>query len=90
MLAKKILMTLKSDGVPRYFIKKVPRYFCTRYCPPLAIAVPSIPVKRWNFRQAKWSHYIALTNKFTKTLLPPDSLDDDDDDDILFTLSNNI
>ena len=24
---------------------------------------------------AKWSHYIALTNKYTKTLLPPDSLD---------------
>ena len=23
----------------------------------------------------KWSHYIALTNKFAKTLLPPDSLD---------------
>ena len=27
--------------------------------------------------QAKWSHYIALKNKFTKTLLPPDSLDVD-------------
>ena len=26
-----------------------------------AMAVPSIPVKRWNFRKAKWSHYIALT-----------------------------
>ena len=34
-------------------------------------------VKRWNFRKAKWSHYIALTNKFAKTLLPPDSLDVD-------------
>ena len=41
------------------------------------MAVPSMPVKRWNFRKAKWSHYIALTNKFTKTLLPPDSLDVD-------------
>ena len=39
------------------------------------MAVPSMPVKRWNFRKAKWSHYIALTNKFEKTLLPPDSLD---------------
>ena len=39
------------------------------------MAVPSMPVKRWNFRKAKWSHYIALTNKFAKTLLPPDSLD---------------
>ena len=39
------------------------------------MAVPSMPVKRWNFRKANWSHYIALTNKFAKTLLPPDSLD---------------
>ena len=36
-----------------------------------------MPVKRWNFRKAKWSHYIALTNKFAKTLLPPDSFDVD-------------
>ena len=41
------------------------------------MAVPSMPVKRWNFRKAKRSHYIALTNKFSKTLLPPDSLDVD-------------
>ena len=41
------------------------------------MAVPSMPVKRWNFRKAKWSHYIALTNKLAKTLLPPDSLDVD-------------
>ena len=34
-----------------------------------------MPVKRWNFRKAKWIHYIALRNKFEKTLLPPDSLD---------------
>ena len=45
--------------------------------PRLAMAVPSMPVKRWNFCKAKWSHYIALKNKFTKTLLPPDSLDVD-------------
>ena len=42
-----------------------------------AMAVPSMPVKRWNFRKAKWSHYIALTNKLAKTLLPPDLLDVD-------------
>ena len=36
-----------------------------------------MPVKRWNFCKAKWSHYIALMNKFAKTLLPPDSLDVD-------------
>ena len=41
------------------------------------MAMPSMPIKRWNFRKAKWSHYIALTNKFAKTLLPPDSLDVD-------------
>ena len=41
------------------------------------MAVPSMPVKRWNFGKAKWSHYIALTNKFAKTLLLPDSLDVD-------------
>ena len=36
-----------------------------------------MPVKRWNFVKAKWSHYIALTNKLAKTLLPPDSFDMD-------------
>ena len=45
--------------------------------PRFTMAVPSMPVKQWNFRKAKWSHYIALTNKFAKTLLPPDSLDVD-------------
>ena len=43
--------------------------------PRFAMAVPNMPVKRWNFCKAKWSYYIALTNKFAKTLLPPDSLD---------------
>ena len=42
-----------------------------------AIAVPSMAVKRRNFDKAKWSHYTALMNKLTKTLLPPDSLDVD-------------
>ena len=45
--------------------------------PRFAMAVPSMPVTRWNFRKAKWSHYIALTNKFPKTLLPLDLLDVD-------------
>ena len=45
--------------------------------PRFALSVPSMPVKRWNFHKANWSHYIALTNKFAKTLLPPDSLDVD-------------
>ena len=29
--------------------------------PRFAMAVPNMLVKRWNFRKAKWSHYIALT-----------------------------
>ena len=45
--------------------------------PRFALAVPSMPVKRWNFCKAKWSHYIALTNKFAEILLPPDLLDVD-------------
>ena len=45
--------------------------------PRFAMAVPSMPVKRWIFRRANWSQNIALTNKFAKTLLPPDSLDVD-------------
>ena len=45
--------------------------------PRFAMAVPSMPVKQWNFRKANWSHYIALTYKFANTLLPPDSLDVD-------------
>ena len=32
-------------------------------------------VKRWNLCKAKRNHYIALTNKLTKTLLPSDLLD---------------
>ena len=42
-----------------------------------ARAVLSKPVKRWNFRKAKWSHYITLTNKLARTLPPPNSLDVD-------------
>ena len=45
--------------------------------PRFALVVPSMPVKRWNFHKAKWSRYIALTNKLAKNLLPPDSLDVD-------------
>ena len=42
--------------------------------PRFALAIPSISVKQWNFRKAKWCHYITLTNKFAKTLLLPDHL----------------
>ena len=41
--------------------------------PRLTLSVPSMPVKRWNFRKAKWSHYNALTNQLAKSLLPPDT-----------------
>ena len=62
----------------RHVLEKFPRsqHRPSLITPPrFAMAVPSMPVKRWNFGKAKWSHYIALTNKFAKTLLPPDSLD---------------
>ena len=42
-----------------------------------ACPVPSKSVKRWNFRKAKWSHNITLTDKLARTLPPPDSLDMD-------------
>ena len=45
--------------------------------PRLTLSVPSMPVKRWNFRKAKWSHCNALTNQLTKSLLPPDTSDVD-------------
>ena len=34
-----------------------------------------LSVQQLNFRKAKWSHYIALNNIFTRTVLPPDLLD---------------
>ena len=64
----------------RRILEKFPRSqhrFSLITPPRFAMAVPSMPVKRWNFCKANWSHYIALTNKFAKTLLPPDSLDVD-------------
>ena len=45
--------------------------------PRFARSVPSKPVKRWNFRKVKWSHFITFTNKFSRTLPPPDSPDMD-------------
>ena len=35
--------------------------------PRFARPVPSKPVKQWNFRKAKWSHYITFTNKLSRT-----------------------
>ena len=64
----------------RYVLEKFPR---SQHQPSLitplrfAMAVSSMPVKPWNFRKGKWSHYIALKYKFAKTLLSPDSLDVD-------------
>ena len=65
----------------RHVLEKFPRsqHRPSLITPPrLAMAVPSMPVKRWNFCKVKWSHYIALTNKFAKALLPPDSFDVDE------------
>ena len=45
--------------------------------PRFALPVPSMHVKRRNFHKAECSHYIALANKFAKTLLSPNSLDVD-------------
>ena len=45
--------------------------------PRFAGPVPSQPVMRWNFRKAKWNHYITLTNKLARTFPPPDSPDMD-------------
>ena len=41
----------------------------------LSLSVPTKSVKRWNFCKANWSHYNTLTNKLSKSLLPPDSPD---------------
>ena len=45
--------------------------------PRFARPVPSKPVERWNFCKAKCSQYITFTNKFERTLPPPDSPDMD-------------
>ena len=45
--------------------------------PRFACPVPSNPIKLWNFRKAKWNHYISFTNKLARTLPPPDSPDMD-------------
>ena len=61
----------------RCVLEKFPRsqYQPLLITPPrFAMAVPSMPAKHC---KAKWSHYIALMNKFTKTLLLPASLDVD-------------
>ena len=64
----------------RHVLEKFPR---SQYRPLLiiptrfALSVPSMRVKRWNFCNPKWSHYIALSNKFAKNLLSPDSPDMD-------------
>ena len=64
----------------RHVLEKLPRspHQPSLITPPrFARHVPSKPVKRWNFRKAKWSHCITLTNKLAKTLPPPGSPDTD-------------
>ena len=58
---------LNSRLSDRRVLEKFPRsqHRLSLITPPrFAMTVPSMPYKRWNFRKAKWSHYIALTNKF--------------------------
>ena len=75
-----VSVDLGSRLLDRHVLEKFPR---SQYRPSLIILarfarpVPSKPVKRWNFRKAKWSHYITLTNKLSRTLPPPDSPDMD-------------
>ena len=64
----------------RRILEKFPRSqhrFSLIVPPRLTLSVPSMPVKRWNFCKAKWSHYNALTNQLAKSLLPPDTSDVD-------------
>ena len=59
----------------RYVLEKFPRsqHRPSLITPPrFARPVPSKPVKRWNFRKAKWSHYITLSKILARTLPPPD------------------
>ena len=75
-----VSIDLDSRLPDKYVLEKFPRsqHGPLLITPPrFARPVPSKPVKRWNFRKAKWSHYITLTNKLARTLPPPDSLDVD-------------
>ena len=62
-------LAFASVGPKRHVLEKFPRsqHRPSLITPPrFVMAVPSMPVKRWNFRKAKWSHYIDLTNKFAR------------------------
>ena len=70
-----------DSSVPdRRILEKFPR---SQYRPllivpsRLALSVPSKPAKQWKFRKANWSHFNALTNKLSKSLLPLDLPDVD-------------
>ena len=73
-------INLDSRLPDRHVLEKFPRsqHRSSLITPPrFAGPVPSKPVKRWNFHKAKWSSYITLTNKLSRTLPPPDSPDMD-------------
>ena len=60
--------------------RKVPKvststlaYYSTQVCSSYQASLK----KRWSFRKTKWSHYITLTNKLARTLLPLNSPDMD-------------
>ena len=53
----------------RSILEKFPR---SQHRSPLIVPPRhALPVKQWNFCKANWSHYNALTNKLSKSLLPP-------------------
>ena len=57
----------ESRLLDKVFLEKSPRsqhWLSLIISPRFALPVPSMPIRRWNFRKTKWSRYIALTNKF--------------------------
>ena len=58
LLDKRVLENFPRSQHQPSLIIKTPTKF--------SMAVPGMPVKRWNFHKAKWSHDIALINKFAK------------------------
>ena len=71
-----VSINLNSCLPDRHVLEKFPRsqHRPSLIMPPRsARPVPSKSLKRWNFRKAKWSHYITRTSKLSRTLPPPDS-----------------
>ena len=75
-----VIVDSESRSPDRRVLEKFPRsqHRPLLITPPrFALPVPSKPIKRLNFRKAKRSHCIALTNKLARTLPTPDLSDMD-------------